>query len=137
MKLDATAFVGDEALVSALKDRSTPVDCSTDRVLFRQDESADGLYIVHDGDVSMNMRSPLGDLVMEIPAQPGSLLGLPALVGNEAYSLSAIAAKGAQVSFLGKEELSRLMLQEPSIAVMVLRVLAREVRTARMAAANA
>lgn len=137
MKLDAAAFVGPETLLSALRDHSTPLDCSIGPVLFHQDQCADGLYIVHGGEVSLSMRSPAGDVVMEIPAQPGSLLGLPALVGGEAYSLSAIAAKGAQVSFLDKEELSRLMLQEPSIAVLILRVLAAEVRNARMAAANA
>ena len=137
MRLDATAFVGEQTLVSALKDRSTPVDCRDDRVLFRQDEKPDGLYIIHEGEVSLTMRSPLGDLVMDMPAQPGSLLGLPALVGGEAYSLSAMAQSGAHVSFVAREDFSRMMLEEPAIAVMILKVLAAEVRTARMAAANA
>jgi CRP-like cAMP-binding protein len=137
MKLDATAFVGEQTLVSVLKDRSTTLDCSNDKVLFRQDEKPEGLYIVHEGDVSLTMRSPLGELVMDMPAQPGSLLGLPALVGGEAYSLSATAQGGAHVSFVPREEFSRMMLEEPAIAVMILRVLAAEVRTARIAAANA
>ncbi|HWE84783.1 MAG TPA: cyclic nucleotide-binding domain-containing protein [Terracidiphilus sp.] len=136
MKLDATAFVGEQTLVSALKDRSTAVDCGDDRVLFRQNERPEGLYIVHDGEVSLTMRSPGGDLVMDIPARPGSLLGLPALVGGEAYSLSARAQRGAHVSFVGRDEFSRVMLQEPTIAVMILRVLAAEVRTARIAASK-
>jgi hypothetical protein len=37
------------------------------------------------------------------------------------------------VSFVRREELSRLMLTNPSISVGVLRVLAAKVRTARMA----
>lgn len=137
MKLDAAAFVGEQSLVTALKDHSSPVDCSDNRVLFRQDQLPDGLYIVNDGEVSLTMRSPDGDLVMDIPAQPGSLLGLPALVGGQGYSLSATAQGGAQVSFVPREEFARLMLQEPAIAVMILKVLAAEVRTARQAAANA
>src|SRR5579863_2185375 len=135
MKLDATAFVGEQTLVSALRDRSTPLDCRDDRVLFRQDDRPDGLYIVHDGEVSLTMRSPAGDLVMDIPAQPGSLLGLPALVGGEGYSLSATAQRGAHVSFVTREQFSRMMFEEPAIAVMILKVLAAEVRTARFAAA--
>jgi CRP-like cAMP-binding protein len=137
MKLDATAFVGEQTLVSALKDRSTPVDCGDDRVLFRQDEQPEGLYIVHDGEVSLTMRTSDGDLVMSIPAHAGSLLGLPALVGGAVYSLSASAQRGARVSFVSRDEFSRLMLEEPAIAVLILRVLAAEVRTARMALANA
>lgn len=136
MKLDATAFVGEEALVEALRDRSTLLDCSDYRMLFRQDERPDGLYIVLDGDVSMTMRSPAGDLVLDMPAQPGSLLGLPALVSGEGASMSAEAHPGAHVRFVPREEISRLMLSEPAIAVLILKVLAAEVRTARIAAAN-
>jgi len=138
MKLDASAFVGGQTLVTALKDHATPIDCNGGRELFRQDECSNGIYIVLDGDVSLTMRSPDGDLVMDhLPALPGSLLGLPALVGGEGYSLSATAQKGAHVSFVSADEFSRLMLQEPTIAVMILKVLAAEVRTARLAAANA
>ncbi|MFZ0396075.1 MAG: cyclic nucleotide-binding domain-containing protein [Terracidiphilus sp.] len=137
MKLDAAAFVGDETLLSALKDRSTPLDCGDGRVLFRQDDSPDGLYILHDGNVHLTMCSPDGELVMDIPAHPGSLLGLPGCVSGIEYSLSATARKGASVSFVSRDEFSRLMLQEPSIAVMILKVLAAEVRTARLAAADA
>jgi len=136
MKLDATAFVGEQTLLAALKDHAAPLDCSRDRVLFRQDDSPDGLYVVFDGDVKMTMHSPQGELVMEIPAEPGALLGLPALMGGAGYSLSATARHGAQVSFLPREEFTRLMLQDPAIAVMILKVLAAEVRTARMAAAT-
>jgi CRP-like cAMP-binding protein len=137
MQLDANAFVGDEALVKALRERSTPLDCGDGRVLFRQDDCPDGLYIVLDGNVFMSMRSPDGEVVMDIPALPGSLLGLPGVVSGIGYSLSATARKGAQVSFVGRDEFSRLMLTEPTIAVMILKVLAAEVRTARLAAANA
>jgi hypothetical protein len=40
---------------------------------------------------------------------------------------------GAVVSFVSKDDFSRMMLTEPQISVMILRVLAAEVRTARMA----
>ncbi|HUY94957.1 MAG TPA: cyclic nucleotide-binding domain-containing protein [Terracidiphilus sp.] len=136
MKLDSNAFVGEEPLVSALESHSMPLDCSAGRVLFRQDQSPDGLYIVIDGEVALTMRSPTGELVMDLPAQPGSLLGLPALVGGGVYSLAAIAQPGAQVGFVPRDEFARLMLSEPGIAAMILKVLAAEVRTARMAAAD-
>ena len=136
MKLDPAAFVGEEALVNALRQRSTALDCGDGRVLFRQGDPADGLYLVHDGEVCLSMLAPDGEPVMDIPALPGSLLGLPALVGGGEYSLSARAKKGAQVSFVSRDKFSRLMLQEPSIAMMILKVLALQVRTARITAAN-
>ncbi len=54
-------------------------------------------------------------------------------IGNVPYSLSDPAKKGTLVSFVEREEFSRLMLTDPSISVGVLRELAAEVRTARMA----
>ncbi len=70
---------------------------------------------------------------MSIPVAPGSLLGLPALIGNQPYSLTAKALKGAELCFVSREEFSRLMLNEPHLSLCILRVLAAEVRTARFA----
>jgi CRP-like cAMP-binding protein len=133
MKLDPKAFVADQQLVEALKKHATPVACEEDRVLFNQGGEPDGLYIFCKGVVRLMMRSQLGDTLMDIPAIECSLLGLPGLIGGAPYSLSAFAQKGAEVDFVSKEEFARIMLSEPIIAVGILRVLAAEVRTARMA----
>lgn len=137
MKLDSTAFVADEALLASLRDRATLVDCSQDRTLFRQGQEPFGLFILHSGEAVMRIETPSGEEVVLMRATPGSLLGLPGLIGNKAYSMSAHANKGAVVSFVSREEFSKLMLGEPSLALSILRVLAAEVRTARVAMANA
>jgi CRP-like cAMP-binding protein len=131
--LDSTAFVADQELILALKERATDVDCSQDRVLFRQGDEPTGLYILHRGEVTMSMRAPNGELVVQMAMTPGSLLGLPGVIGNHGYSLSAEARQGAEIGFVPREEFSRLMLSEPSLSMMILRVLAAEVRTARVA----
>jgi CRP-like cAMP-binding protein len=134
MNFDASAFVGDEQLIQALKERSRPVDCSESRVLFCQGDEPVGLYIVRTGSVEMTMRSADGDPVLLMSAEPNSLLGLPAVVSNSPYSLSAKAKPGAEVSFVPRDEFSKMMLTEPGLAVLILKVLAAEVRTARIAA---
>jgi CRP/FNR family transcriptional regulator, cyclic AMP receptor protein len=133
MKMDATAFVADQELIEALKKHATRVDCEEDRVLFKQGDAPRGLYIFCGGEVSMTLKSSAGDEVMSLSVAVGSLLGLPAVIGNVPYSLSAKAKKGSLVSLVNREEFSRLMLTNPSISVGVLRVLAAEVRTARAA----
>lgn len=133
MKLDAAAFVADQELIEALRKHSTPVVCDEDRLLFNQGDSPSGLYIFHKGDVRLLMRSHVGDMLMDMPAIEGSLLGLPGLISGAPYSLSACAKKGSEVGFVSREEFGRIMLSAPAIAVGILRVLAAEVRTARMA----
>jgi CRP-like cAMP-binding protein len=133
MKMDAAAFVADQQLIEALRKHASPVLCDGGRVLFNQGDAPHGLYIFHHGDVALTMQSPSGDVVMNIPAIEGSLLGLPGLIGNLPYSLSAHAGGGAEVSFVSRDDLNRLMLGDPSVSMGILRVLAAEVRTARMA----
>jgi CRP-like cAMP-binding protein len=133
MKMDASAFVADPELIEALRKHATPVDCSSDTTLFNQGDPPTGLYILLGGEVILTMKSQAGDEIMNMAAAGGSLLGLPGLIGNVAYSLTAKAGPGGEVCFVSKDEFARLMLTEPAISVMILRVLAAEVRTARMA----
>jgi CRP-like cAMP-binding protein len=137
MKMDPKAFVADQELVDALKKHATRVACEEDRVLFNQGDAPTGLYIFCKGVVRLVMRSQVGDELMDIPAIECSLLGLPGMIGGAPYSLSAYAKKGAEVGFVPREAFGPLMLSEPSIAVGILRVLAAEVRTARMALVEA
>lgn len=133
MKMEASSFVADQDLVKSLREHGESLDCSHDRVLFQQGEPPCGLFIVHGGTVDLCMNSQIGDQIINMPASPGSLLGLPALIGNVGYTLSANARKDAKVTFVSKEAFARLMLQQPAISVMILRVLAAEVRSARIA----
>ena len=137
MKMDAAAFVADQSLIEALKKHATPVPCHGNRILFNQGEAPGGLYIFCGGELILTMKSTMGDELMRIPAEKGSLLGLPGLIGNVPYSLSAYAKDGAEVGYVSREDLNHLMLSNPSVSVGILRVLAAEVRTARMALVEA
>jgi CRP-like cAMP-binding protein len=137
VNFDSSAFVADAALVEALRARAVPVDCTQDRVLFRQGDAPNGLFILHAGEATLRLDTHTGEEVIVMPVVPGSVLGLPGLVGNGAYSMSADAKKGAEISFLSREEFAKVMLTEPALGMMILRVLAAEVRTARMAMTQA
>jgi CRP-like cAMP-binding protein len=133
MNLDSSAFVADQELIQALRGRARAVDCEHDRILFLQGDGQVGLYILHSGEVTMTMETASGEEIATMRSEPGSLLGLPAVVGNCPYSMSAYAKEGAKISFVAREDFSELMLSEPKLAMMILRVLANEVRSARLA----
>lgn len=133
MNLDPSAFVADPQLVRALEDRSTPISCLREQVLFRQGEPPLGLYIVHRGEVTLSMDSRQGNSLMTFQATSGSLLGLPGLIGNEPYTLTATALGGAQLRFVDRDSFLSLMQSDPLLSLKVLQVLAAEVRSARSA----
>jgi glutaminase len=133
VKLDPSAFVANPKLIEALSRRAIELSCGADSVLFRQGDAAAGLYILHRGEVTLTMATPAGEAVLSTQAAPNSLLGLPGLVGNQSYTLTATARSGAELSFVTRDDFTALMESDPLVGLMVLQVLAAEVRAARQA----
>ena len=136
MKLDPSAFVAAPELIQALEKRSTAISCGGDRVLFKQGDVPIGLYILHEGETTLTMASPKGEQVMQIQASAGSMLGLPGLIGNEPYTLTAVARAGARLGFVSRDDFTGLMQTDSLLALKILEVLAAEVRSARHALSN-
>ncbi len=133
VQLDPSAFLADSELIQALEQRSTSVLCNEDQVLFRQGDPPVGLYILSNGEATVSMDTGNDAISFSCQATAGSLLGLPAMIGNQPYSLTAVACRGAKVGFIPKDEFSSLMQSELALMVRVLQVLAAEVRSARLA----
>jgi CRP-like cAMP-binding protein len=133
VKLDPAAFVANPELIDALDRHSVPVVCAEDRVLFQQGEAPTGLYILNAGDATLSMTSPMGDSVVSFQASAGSLLGLPGVISNQPYTLTAIAHTGARLSYVCRDEFTTLMRTEPLLSLKILQVLAAEVSSARRA----
>ena len=128
-----SAFVANTELLEALERHATPVDCTGGRVLFRQGEDPAGVYILRSGHARLTMLSVAGEVVLRLAAGPGSVLGLPALLGNKPFSLTAEAEAGADVAFVPSDSFSRLMAEAPTLSFRVLQILAAEVHSARRA----
>ena len=126
-------FAADRTLIQALEHRSQPIGCSEGCILFRQGEAPRGLYILQSGEATLMMETASGQAVMCLQAGAGSLLGLPAIVGNEPYSLTALARKGSEVRYVTRNDLEDVIRTEPSLTIKVLEILAAEVRSARQA----
>jgi CRP/FNR family transcriptional regulator len=130
LDVDSSTFVADPHLLTALEPHAVPVACERERVLFRQGETPAMLFILHQGRATLTMHSPGGERVFTVPVAAGSLLGLPGLIGNQPYTLSATAHAGAQVSSVARHDVMALMRSDPAISLNVLKVLSAEVRTA-------
>lgn len=133
MQLDPTAFVADAELVDALIRRAMPIACDTDRVLFRQGDEPAGLYILQSGEATLSMTSHTGEPILSFDTNSGSLLGLPGVVSNQPFTLTAVARAGAKISFLSREQFKAFMQTFPLHAFKILQVLAAEVSAARRA----
>lgn len=119
-------------LIFAFSKKSTHVLCTEDKVLFERGEAADAVYLVKTGEVGLMM------LISEtravgFRAGAGSLVGLPAAFSNEPYSMTAIAWKGAEIGVMSRERFCDMIAANPALSIDVLKILADETRSARLA----
>lgn len=131
-----SAFLADNSLVQALESRSATVPCSQGRILFKQGDAPTGLYILVSGAAELMMESNRGEAILWLNASAGSLLGLPAIVGNEPFTMTARACKGSDVKYISRSDFEEVVEAEPSLYLKALQVLAAEVRAARRALAE-
>jgi CRP-like cAMP-binding protein len=131
--LDPSAFLADPELTKALEKRATPFTCDEDRILFHQGDQPTGLFIVRSGEVTLSMDSGAKENTFTCLASAGSLLGVPGLIASQPYSLTAVALRGAEISFIARDDFNNLMQSELPLMLMILQVLAAEVRSARLA----
>ena len=133
MKLDPAAFHADPELLNGLEPKSASIVCQDYRVLFNQGDNPDGLYILKSGCATLTMNSPQGKQLFSLQPDPGSVLGLPGLIGNEPYTLTAVAHPGSVLGFISRDQFLALMSSDQHLSFKVLQVLAAEVRSARNA----
>jgi CRP-like cAMP-binding protein len=126
------SFVADGNLTRALAARSKPLLSKAGQILFRQGDSPTGIYVLLSGTASLEMKA--GQLkVMKFTVAAGSILSLPAIVGNQLYSMTALACHGSELRFVPRREFEDLIQAEPSLHPKVFEILASEVRCARLA----
>jgi CRP-like cAMP-binding protein len=89
------------------------------------------MYFVKLGEANLTMQA--GDKEVRIRAGRGSLLGIPAIVGNQPYSMTAKVSWDAEIYRLSSVALNDLIKADPEMQQAVLRILAGEVRVARQA----
>ena len=120
----------DRGLAEMIIERSEEA-ITQDGILFRQGQRGDCLYFVKWGEVTLTMLA--GNKEIRIRAGKGSLLGLPAVFGNQPYTMTAKASWDAEVFKLGSIAFTELLNKEPRMQENVLQVLAGEVRAIRQA----
>lgn len=99
--------------------------------VFEQGQAPRGIFLVKSGAVKVFLRSDLGRALMVRVAGRDSILGLPATVTGEPYSLTAQAIRRTELLHVSGERLIALMQQDAASAVQLLALLGNEVRSAR------
>lgn len=133
--MNQNPFSADQRLIEPLLKRSREVSVSSGegQILFSQGDAPIGLYLVERGAAALIMKSATGRVATCFHSGPGSVLGLPAVVADQPYSLTAMADRGAGIRFVTRSDYEEVMRADPGLYLYVLQILAAEVRSARVA----
>ena len=123
----------DDDLIATLVKRSTPVECDASGVLFRQGEIPEGIHLLESGEAVLTMVSHTGETVLCLHVGPGSLLGLPALLADEPYTLTAQLRQGSRARLIPRKDFNELIKRDAASCRKVLTLVAAEVGAARRA----
>lgn len=91
--------------------------------IYATDQPAQTLFLLHSGQVSLQLLSPQGRALTLQVVEPGQLFGHMALVAAANYDSAAEATRTSEVTALTQGDMRRLMLAQPALALDLLKEL--------------
>lgn len=130
-------FAASVEFCSALSEFATTQSFNPGEILFRQGEDVQGVYLVTEGRIKLSVVEIDGVAGPDRTAESGSVLGLPATMTGNAYSLTAEAVTPVRVGFVKRNDVLAILRRRPELCFEVVEILAHEVRHMRCGAREA
>lgn len=102
------------------------------QVIYRQEDSAEGLFLLKRGRVRLSRLSPSGRRLELAVLEPGTFFGEMPLLGVRMRSASAEAIDDSLLCVMSEADVERLVMSKPEVGLRMIEVLGR-----RLAAAEA
>jgi CRP/FNR family cyclic AMP-dependent transcriptional regulator len=116
--------LSDEDL-EALERSITNIPCATGKIFYGPEESGEALFIIREGKVQLYRISPDGRKLVTSTLGPGTIFGGMTLIGQGMYHSFAEAVEKCSVWRMDRDDLERLLLDRPQVALRILEVLGR------------
>lgn len=110
-----------------------PTSESAGKVLFHEGEPVRGAFLIRSGKVKLSLNGG-STAYPERALGSGSVLGLPATVSGEPYSLNAEVVQDCDLYFIPRASLLNLLRRNPRVGYEIVRILGNEIFLMRKAA---
>jgi len=101
--------------------------------LFREGDESDGVYLIKAGALRLSLEASPGKTVMNRMVGPGYVVGLPATINGHSYSLNCDVVEDAELAFVPRIALTRLIQSDAGTAMKLLDLLSSEIQALRAA----
>lgn len=129
-------YTADESLLASFRAMADETVIGPGKVLFRQGDPAKGIYVVEDGKISLTMTES-GRRIKYRTVSRGYILGLPATICDQPYSLTAEVVEPAHVRFVEQSKVVEFLRTRSDLCLHVVEILGHELTDMRKAKAQA
>lgn len=130
--MDLFELRADKKLMAALAScASREIVREEGQSIFEKGQAPRGIFLVKSGAVKVFLESDVGQALMVRVATTNSILGVPATMTKQPYSLTAQAITRTELLQVSLEDFRGLMRRDAALAVQLLALLGNEVRSAR------
>jgi len=119
------------AVHTELEALGTPRNFRRGAIIFAEGESPRGIFVIKKGKVHLQLHHDSGQLANIREVGPGGVIGLPAVLGNRPYSLTAQTQETTDTIFIARQNLLEFLRDNPSICLQLLGTLSAEVSSMR------
>src|SRR5262249_5145069 len=95
------------------------------RIIYRQEDSAEGLFLLKRGRVRLSRLSPSSKKLELAILEPGTFFGEMPLLGERMRNASAETVDDCTLCVMSQVDIERLVLSKPKVALRMLEVLGR------------
>ncbi len=119
-------------LKTHLESMATTVAKPKGTVLFRRGDDVVGAFLIHSGKVSLGLDCDTSIYPTRVLG-PGCVVGLPATVSGNPYSLTAKVVEDAELGFVSRDSIMDCLRQHPDLCFKVMDILSGEICDIRSA----
>lgn len=104
--------------------------CQKGTVLFREGQTARGVFLLCEGRVRLSICSESGNRMTVRVAGPGEVLGLSAALSGGGYEVTAEALDGVQVAAVRRKDLLHFLHEHREVCLQVVNLLSEDLHVA-------
>jgi CRP-like cAMP-binding protein len=117
--------------VEELERALTLTHCERGRILYMPEQTGEVLFLLKEGRVQLYRISPDGKKLVIATLGPGTLFGEMALIGQGMHNTFAEATEPCVLGVMNRDEVERLLLTRPKVALRIFEVLGRRLQEAQ------
>lgn len=119
-----------------LESLGTSLTKTKGETLFQQGDEPQGIFLVKSGSAVLRLCNGSEAVSFRRAVGPGSVLGLPSVLGKQPCSVTATVTRDAEVTFIPAKSMVALFRDNAPACIEALRALSQEVATMRTLAAE-